>query len=270
MDRERFDALTRLFAEPASRRAALGALLGAGFSGSLTAAAKPKRGKARRKGGRTGVTAQATCSSPGPSSNLNGCNFNNRDFAGIDLSSSAMRGTRFRGADLCGADLSSSQLKGADFRGFDAPGRATNLFRADLSSSGCRGTRFNARTLFCNTKTCNGSISNRDCPEGVDPADICCTDAQCGPNRTCDGGICVGGCPNGWTELPNGDCAFRCTLGDNAACQALGGGCTRCVSSASGVVCATTVVGGRCDDVCPAGQVCSALACWELCQPPGD
>ena len=101
-----------------------------------------------------------------------------------------MRGTSFRGANLCGADLSSSQLRDADFRGFAAPGNATNLFRADLHSSGCSGTQFNARTLFCQTTTCNGTISNRDCPAGTAPADVCCLDADCGAGHACRNGTC--------------------------------------------------------------------------------
>jgi hypothetical protein len=52
MDRVRFDALARLLATPGSRRAALGALLGAGLAGlsTDTLAAKSKRARKRRGG----------------------------------------------------------------------------------------------------------------------------------------------------------------------------------------------------------------------------
>jgi hypothetical protein len=89
-----------------------------------------------------------------------------------------MKGTKFRRADLTGADLSSSNLKNADFR-------QANLTCADLHSSACGGANFNNAT-FCQTRTCNGSVRDDDCPPDFDP-DSCC---DCGPTTVCDAGQC--------------------------------------------------------------------------------
>jgi hypothetical protein len=204
-DRGDINAVARLFAVSPSRRSVFGMLIGAGLGSAFGLAGAAKRDRqrprrtprAKRKRKQQTVadlsSEAADCANPGPSANLNGCNFNNRAFVGKDLSSSSMRGTRFRGTNLCGADLSSSQLKDADFRGFAAgqgSGNPTTLFRADLSSSGCTGTRFNDRTLFCQTRTCNGSIRDDDCPEGIAPQDVCCDDADCPEGRPCQSGRC--------------------------------------------------------------------------------
>lgn len=187
MDRERFDALVRMWAVPATRRGILGALLGTGLAGAIgDAAGKKKTRKSRQRGGPArkargaAVSAEATCASPGPSSNLNGCNFNDDDLTGVDLSSSAMKETTFRRAILVRADLSSSNLKSADFRQAD-------LTCANLRSSACGGANFNGAT-FCRTRTCNGSISDRDCPDNVDLETLCC---DCGSTALCEGGQCV-------------------------------------------------------------------------------
>ena len=227
MDQSSFDRLARVLGTAGSRRAALGAAVGAAFAGTLgiaearkqTRKGSNKQRKNGKKDQQAGVSAQAaTCSNPGPSSNLNGCNFNNDDLSGADLSSSSMRETRFRGTNLCGADLSSSNLRDADFRGF-ATGNATNLTRANLGSSGCKGTRFNAETIFCRTRTCDGSISDRDCPGGIAEG-ICCTDADCGIGVSCDGGGCnpesLPGTPFGNTE-PVADGGVRLIADADAA-----------------------------------------------------
>jgi hypothetical protein len=195
MDDASFDRLAQVLGSVGTRRSALVAALGAGLAGlGVTEARKARRvgrGKQRGRGNAGRVSAAATdCFSPGPGSNLNGCNFNDQNLAGADLSSSSMVGTSFRGANLCSADLSSSQLRDADFRGGGM--RLTNLTRADLSSSGCRGIRFNAETVFCQTRTCNGAINNRDCPAGVDPEDVCCTSDDCGIGQECIRGLCSG------------------------------------------------------------------------------
>jgi hypothetical protein len=223
MDHEVFDRLTRVAGVAGTRRAALGALLGGGLAGALGAADAAKNGRRRKRaGGKQGkaaarVTAEATCASPGPSANLNGCNFAGEDFSGDDLSSSGMvgtifrnaelvgtnlsssnmRGANFRGANLCGADLSSSVLRNADFRGFAATGRATNLTAADLrSSGGCGSILTNTRTIFCQTTMCDGSVRNDDCgsPE-VEECPLvvasCQSAADCRPGEVCPYGRCV-------------------------------------------------------------------------------
>jgi hypothetical protein len=199
MDDASFDRLARILGSAGTRRSALGAALGAAMIAGLgVAEAKKGRGRGRvskRRRGETGrvSAAAADCFSPGPGSNLNRCNFDGQNLAGVDLSSSSMVGTSFRGANLCGADLSSSQLRNADFRGLPLGMTVpTNLTLADLSSSGCRGTRFDAYTVLCRTKTCNGVINNRDCPDGIDPRLVCCTSADCGIGQECARGRCQG------------------------------------------------------------------------------
>lgn len=221
MDHGSFDRFARIFAAAGTRRTALGALLSAALTGAYTAAdaknsrkdKKRTKRKARSKKPSVPVSTQAVdCLSLGQGSNVSGCNyagedhsgenlsdsamvgtiFNNATLVKTDLSSSNMRNARFNRADLCGADLSSSQLRNADFRN-------ANLTLADLSSSGCAGAQFNAGTVFCQTKTCNGAIRNDDCP-GVPASDVCCADLQTDPDncgqcgRECDPGeVCSNG-----------------------------------------------------------------------------
>jgi uncharacterized protein YjbI with pentapeptide repeats len=195
MDHGAFDRLARLLGAAGSRRAALGALLGTGFAGRLSApeAAQKNRnrnGNKNRKNGKKGkaqVSAQAApdCASPGVGSNISGCPYQNQDFSGDNISSSRMVDTNFRNAELSSsnakgaifreanlacANLSSSQLRNADFRG--SAGNPTNLFGANLASSGCAGIQFNQFTLFCGTRTCNGTLRNDDCGS-TDPETVC-------------------------------------------------------------------------------------------------
>jgi uncharacterized protein YjbI with pentapeptide repeats len=223
------------------------------------------------------------CTSPGPDRNLTGCNFDNRDFIGINLSNSRMAGTSFRGANLCGADLRTATLTGADFQGFADPGRPTTLFRADLSGSGCNGIQFNARTRFCHTRLCDGTFRDDGCPDGIDPEDVCCADADCPANSFCRDGQCVpcaSFCPNGCCT-PAGECrvnnALACGTGgavcgpacaDNQAC--VNGACVSCAVACPGAGCSwcgrrvdgTTVCGGTpltvsCNATCTSSATCS-------------
>ena len=266
MDLDAFDRFTRVLASDSSRRSVIGVLLGgslAGAAGVADARKNNRKAKARKKNrrARTVFIEAADCLNPGPSSNMNGCNFTNDDFVGADLSSSSMRGTRFRGANLTCADLSSSQLKDADFRGFALPGNATNLTLADLSSSGCIGTRFNDRTLFCGTIGCDGTVRNDDCPGGP-PAGACCAAADCGFSANCVENACE-------CTIDPGVCLIPGSCGDSDTCAlfapADGGGC----------FCGEVVA---CEDLescdsaedCPDGWACGGC-CHEsgpLCVPP--
>ena len=192
MDHGSFDRLARLLGAAGTRRAALGALLGAGalgVSGAVDARNKKKRRSGKK--GKGGVSAQAVCPPPSNGVNRSNCDYTGEDFSGelihssiykntifrnanlveTDLSSSNVRGANFRGANLCGADLSSSTLRDADFRGFNPAmgGRVTNLTNADLHSSGCAGILTNQFTIFCNTIGCDGEVINPGCS------------GQCGP-----------------------------------------------------------------------------------------
>jgi uncharacterized protein YjbI with pentapeptide repeats len=215
MDRDAFDNVARGLAKAPSRRGVIGALLGVALAASLGAAGDARKRRGKRRGSKDGpayLAAEATCASPGPSSNLSGCNFDgadlsgsdlsgssmvgttfrNAELAGTDLSSSTLRGAIFRGADLTCADLSSSALRNADFRGFPNPGRRTNLTLADLSSAGgCGSILANGRTVFCRTTVCDGSVRNDGCPAGVDPAALCCDDDDCPNGQSCEGGTCA-------------------------------------------------------------------------------
>jgi hypothetical protein len=206
MDRTTFDALTRLFAGSASRRAALAALLGAALGQSLTAA-RNKRRKGKRKQrakGSSPIAAQAVdCLSLGHGVNVSGCNYTGEDHSGEDLSSSRMVGTIFRNGTLIRTDLSSSVMKNAVFRNATMCGadlRSSNVaganFRdADLtgvsfkSSGGCNTATFTAGTTFCGTVMCGGNVRNDDCPGGL-PAGFCCSTADCGPVHECRSNVC--------------------------------------------------------------------------------
>ena len=264
MDHGSFDRFTRLLGSAGSRRAALGALFGTGLAGTLAAAEAAKKGgnKKRNRGngkskakaknaGAADVTAQAAdCSSPGPSSNMNGCNYDDAEFSGKNLSSSKMVGTRFRNANLSGANLSSSNMKDADFRGADlscanlrsstltnadfrgSASDPTNLFGADLRSSGCAGIQFNSFTRFCGTRMCNGTTRNDNCgmlepPLCRQPQAECTSAAQCRDDGTgttrcetiplCefDDPVCC--------RQTGGSCSSNCDCCDDDRCQ--GGVC---------------------------------------------
>lgn len=198
MDRNAFDGLTKLLGASPNRRAALGALFGAGLAGTLGAADAARKDRKRRKAGKkragaTEVSAQAAdCLNPGPSSNISGCPFQNANFSGDDLSGSRMVATNFRDADLARTNLSSSNARNAIFREADltcanlrsstlggADFRAANLTLATLKSSGgCNSATFNAATTFCATTMCDGSVRNDDCVDGGPPPLACCDPAQ--------------------------------------------------------------------------------------------
>ena len=283
MDRERFDALTRLLAATPSRRAALGALLGTGLAGTLgvAEAAQKKRNKQRQKRTknrrRGGVSAQAAdCSSPGQGSNYSGCNFDDEDFSGEDLSSSRGVETSFRTAELVGTDFSSSNLKSAVFRNANLCGadlssstlrstnfRDANLTNADLSSSVCGGAIFTGAT-FCNTRTCNGAVRNDDCPDGVAPEDACCVNTDCPAGQRCADGACVLDCLTADTCCGTNPVACRA----NCCTGVVGDGLNVC-GGPGNFNCAPSFPGGPCgtDDDCtaPIGEsVCRAGRCCSL------
>lgn len=277
MDHGSFDRIARLLASAGSRRAALGALLGAGALGvSEATAARSKKKRRTGKKGKDGVSAQAVCAPPSNGVNRSNCDYSGQDFSGqaihssiykntifrnadlieTDLSSSNMRGANFRGANLCGADLSSSTLRDADFRGFAFPGRETNLALADLHSSACGGLLTNGRTFICGTTWCDGTIRNDDCPGGL-PSDLCCT--RCGVGEECINNECVAVC-DGDSTSTSCDCATS-FVGENPVCVNTVGMCGNqsCTSD------------GDCtgDDIC-ASLPCCAGRCAQPCALPDD
>lgn len=286
MDRNAFDGLTKLLATTPNRRAALGALLGAGFFGvaGIADAAKKDREKRRvsKKGkGTAQVSTQTACASPGPGSNLSGCNFDHATFSGDDLSGSKMvattlrrallirtdlsssnaRNAVFRDADLCGANLRSSTLRDANFRNAD-------LTLANLSSSACAGADF-VGAVLCQTRMCSGTVRSDACPD-TDPGAVCCADADCSPGQSCVDGKCAS-CPEGTVELGNGGCALRCAT--HEFCQERGGAECGCVLPVSAPpVCARVDNLRPCtqDAGCLPGEACHAGRCQSLCGLPGN
>jgi hypothetical protein len=286
MDHESFDRLTRVLGALGSRRAALGALLGAGALGVTEATAarnKRKRGNGR-KGKRGGVSAQAVCAPPGHGLNRNNCDYTGEDFSGqdiassnyrntifrdatlieTDLSSSSARGAIFTNANLCGADLSSSTLREANFD-------QANLALADLSSSSCGGAVFTASTFWCNTLDCNGNLRNDDCPGGL-PSNLCCT--PCGAGEECVNNECVAVCDEGATQT-SCDCKNAWdngSAGDPVCVNNIGlcgqPTCTSDANCTGGAVCTFTTCcpeSGRCAPPCPSLDECTCVGGPPAC-----
>jgi hypothetical protein len=178
MDREQFDALTRLAATRGSRRAAIGALLG---SVLVSQDALAKGGKHHHHKGnkppRPRICYPGDKCVPGTAHTNTQCDFSNSDvFVGLDAQSSNLSGSNFTNADLRGADL-----------------RAVNLSDSCLVNADLRdaiideSTNFH-RVLFCNTTMPDGSVLNAGCERNR----RCCpiVPPPCGPNSGCLGGPC--------------------------------------------------------------------------------
>jgi hypothetical protein len=161
MDRDRFDAITRLAWTASSRRTALGLLIGAALLGhdldSATARQQARRkGEKKRKKSKN-PTGDRQCYPgtrcvPGPGRDNAGCDFSfstvfrDRDASGSQLGKSNFRGADLRGANLQGADLGGACLVGADLEG------AKLGASVDLDGA-----------IFCNTVMPDGNIDNSGC-----------------------------------------------------------------------------------------------------------
>ena len=237
MDRNQFDALTRLFGAHGSRRVALGSLLGAVLLGTtLETEARKNTNKKRRRGRRRDQNQPATCfgtkechfPSDGKDfedcdfagtalANCDGCNFRDADLGDADLSQGSFQGVSFRGANLRGADFEDADVSGASFR--DACLIDANFLRANTD-----GAHF-GDAILCNTILSNGQINNSGCGQttaccpataatecgkdtdcgGAEPfccdsvcTAFCCFDSQCPGQEVCEEGIC---------QIPNPICA---------------------------------------------------------------
>ncbi len=214
MDRERFDALARLFGAAGSRRAVLGGLVGATVLGTaFDVDAKKRKGrkKKNRKGGKgrsNQPPAQTTCFGNQT------CVFKNtggQDLAQCDFSNTdVMEGKNCGGCQLRAADLSGADLDGTDFRG--ASLRDANLNGATMVNARLEGAKLDGACLtdadltgagtdagsltgvkFCRTTLPDGSVSNANCAS----AGACCE--VCIPlGKTCGGDV-VGSCCNSAT-----------------------------------------------------------------------
>lgn len=208
MDRERFDALARLLGRAGSRRAALGAMVGAAVGGGgLTAQARKGKKKNRRKKNPPQTCfGTLVCEFPSDGQDFencdfsgteietcDGCNFRRADLAGADLSEGSFQGVSFRNANLSFANLEDADVSGASFR--DACLFGANFFGANIDGADFRGA------LFCETILTDGFVDDSGC----DNANACCPsvepicegpclkDAECPTGSTCCDGICCGG-----------------------------------------------------------------------------
>jgi hypothetical protein len=232
MDRDRFDALTRLLGASGSRRATLGGLVGTALlGGGLETAAKSKKGKKAK-------TCFGTKSCPFPSDgqdfeqcqlaglaaeDCNGCDFRGADLGNADFSHVKVQGASFRNANLRNAFFDHADASGASFR--DACLVGADFFGANLDGASFRGA------ILCHTIFPNGQVRNGGCDKvskccpGPEPnecrkdsdcggavpfccnnvcSDECCSDGQC-PGDACNAPVCQqGSC--GTTPTPGVPC----------------------------------------------------------------
>jgi hypothetical protein len=196
MDRDRFDAITRVLAAAPARRDVLALLAGsplALLARAETAEArrnKHKKKKRKRKGkpcypGKSCV--------PGAGRDASGCDFSHStQFADRNVQGANLRGSSFFEADLSGADFRGASLRDACFLG-------ANLLGARIDGASLRDA------VFCQTVMPDGAINDSGC----DQATGCCS--------ACPGEACVGwkGCTPienlcvvivGRPCCPNSDC----------------------------------------------------------------
>ena len=286
MDRERFDALTRLLGAEGSRRTALGAVLGAALAGRGSAAARKGRNRKKSKGKKKNRprTCFGTKSCRFPSdgqdfedcdfagdslANCNGCNFRDADLGGADLSEGSYQGASFREANLRGANLEDADVSGVSFRN-------ACLVDATLLGANTDGAHFGGAVL-CNTTLPNGSVSNTGCARATaccptGPTVECVKDADCPGQETCVDGVCT---------IPNPTC-----LADPNACE---GTFTPCGGSGGAGTCfcyVTTEGDSRCLNLnndntpnclalpqcttsaqCDPGEFCADLVFAGVCCP---
>lgn len=298
MDRNRFDTLARLLGTAGSRRTALGSVLGAVLLGTAADPASGKNGnkKRRRRRQRNQTTCFGTksCDFPRDGNDFqecrfaaaaldecNGCNFRRADLAGADLENGRFQGASFRDANLAGAILEGADLSGVSFRGACLTG--ASLFGADTN-----GAHFDG-AILCGTILPDGQTDNSGCGRttaccpsntsectsdagcgGSQPfccndvcSELCCSDAQCPGEETCDQGVC---------QIPNPTCAadpdactdgfIQCGGGGGSSvcyCYVTAEGDSRClnINQSTNPFCAGTPCNTSAD--CGSGQFCAAL-----------
>lgn len=297
MDRDHFDALTRLLGAAASRRAAL-AGLAAALTGTAASAKGGNRGKPRKRRGR--VRAQqvpANCftntrCAPGAGKNLSKC-----DYAGA----STLAGKNLKGANLTSANLLAADASGADLRGVNLGGAC--LTNADLSGATVNSSTNASTARYCGTIMPDGAINDRDCGrptrccEACTPSGFECNDesAPCCDGSVCQEGTCVVGNCVASTDCAQGEicCNNECLAGvccteeecrpRGNQCVSAGGGPTQCLcglapSCNPGLTCCPPVAGpssegecvntqtsvdhcGTCGNDCGADARCTQGAC---------
>ncbi len=265
MDRERFDALTRLLATPGSRRTALGALLGTALLGSRAEVlAKPgkrrdrgkdrdndkntdkaKKRKQQQRTKRARAEAAAGCCSggnctPGPGKNLARCCYQGQTLTGKSFKGANLGSTNFSGATLTNANFSGANLD------------KTCLVDADLTGARLAGAN-TGTAIFCRTTMPDGTENNSGCNKGTACCPTCTSDTQCEDGERCCEGRCqaVECCGDGVrSNCEDGQvcCDNQCVEGECCG-QGVRGNCD------AGEVC--------CDGLCESGDAC----CEALREP---
>ncbi|MFN8594417.1 MAG: pentapeptide repeat-containing protein [Thermomicrobiales bacterium] len=257
MDRDRFDALTRLVGASRSRRSVVGAVVGA-----LLLAPRPdafadqrkRRGQSGKDQHRTRTRAEAVPAScfgtgactPGPGANLAKCDFSEATLSGV-----VCTGCNFKNASLRGATASNANFKGANFDKtclVDANLTGANLTNANLSSA-----------IFCRTIMPDGSINNSGCAKGTTCCPTCIDEGD-----ACGNGV-VGTCCGGIACAASGICC------NAATCASLGKQCGTWPDGCGGTltcgICtddeAPICVRGTCD-TCAAACSADCTFCFTL------
>jgi hypothetical protein len=261
MDRDRFDALTRLLATPGSRRAAISVLLGTGLvAKSLDALAKKPSKKDRDKGKakkarnrkqqkkRARAEAAAGCCksgncSPGTGKNLTRCCFEGQTLTKKSFKSSNLTEANFTGANLTNANFAS-----------------TNLTRACLVDATITGANFKSANLSgvvrCRTKD-GANVDDSGCHLGTPCCPTCTSDTQCGDDERCCEGRCqaVECCDNGIRSTCDAGelcCAHQCVSGiccDAEDCRPRGNNCVSAGGGPTACICGSGTL-------CPVDQTC--------------
>ena len=258
MESETFDRFTRLLGGASSRRATLGAVLGAAFLGTTSdALAKgkghgkgkgrnhhkgkghQKRGNDRQKPARLEAEAEpcwrAGSCVPSTGSNVSYCDlegspaFHGLNCTRCNASRANLRGIDARGANFTRANLSYACLVDADLTGATIAGN-TNLSFA----------------TFCRTKMPNGSINNSGCNQGIDCCPSCDAAHPCTvPGQICCHGRCVTGVCCEAADCAEHDCETK-------ACQNFQCAYTNQTDGQPGTQCSTKCCGGACiaNDAC--------------------
>ncbi len=178
MDREQFDALARLVWTRASRRTALGAILGVGLRGHAPTLEAAKGRKKRKKKKDRDCYPGRNCHL-GPGKNNAGCDFS----ASVAFFESNVQGSNLSHTNLTGAQMAQANLQGVDLGGACLVG--ANLLEADLAGADLDGA------IFCHTTMPDGTTNDsgcghgtRCCPTGCQ-GEFCPTECIHDINRVC-------------------------------------------------------------------------------------
>jgi hypothetical protein len=179
MDRDQFDTVVKLVWTTASRRAALGTVLGAALLGRVPAlhAAKRKNKKKRKKKDRDCYPGRSC--QPGPGQDNAGCDFE----GSVAFFEGNFQGSSFHGANLAGAQMAQANLQGVDLGGACLVG--ANLLDADLAGANLDGA------IFCHTTMPDGTTNDSGCGQGTRccptgcQGELCPTECIHDINRVC-------------------------------------------------------------------------------------